>query len=183
MLYAIAAKHRVRHHPFSASIAVFAGQGEARYQGILLNPCLICTVVALVLYALPFRFPTPITDAFNGQFYDDAPLAMFIIGGTAKMSRMKLSDVVRDKWAHRFLFMPLALPALAAVVLSFVPGIDPLVASVSVFLLAMPCGTLNVILSQQYGADEVRRPEPTTQSMFLFLLTVPLILILVKVLF
>ncbi len=110
------------------------------------------------------------------------PLAMFIIG--YEMSRMKLSDVVRDKWAYIVSFMRLlALPALAAVVLSFVPGIDPLVASVSVFLLAMPCGTLNVILSQQYGANPKFAARATTQSMFLFLLTVPLILILVKVLF
>ena len=151
-------------------------------KGILLNPCLICTVVALVLYALPFRFPTPITDAFNMAGSMMTPLAMFIIG--YEMSRMKLSDVVRDKWAYIVSFMRLlALPALAAVVLSFVPGIDPLVASVSVFLLAMPCGTLNVILSQQYGANPKFAARATTQSMFLFLLTVPLILILVKVLF
>ena len=41
----------------------------------------------------------------------------------------------------------------------------------------------NVILSQQYGANPKFAARATTQSMFLFLLTVPLILILVKVLF
>ena len=167
---------------FSFGIAVLQDKAKPDIKGILLNPCLICTVVALVLYALPFRFPTPITDAFNMAGSMMTPLAMFIIG--YEMSRMKLSDVVRDKWAYIVSFMRLlALPALAAVVLSFVPGIDPLVASVSVFLLAMPCGTLNVILSQQYGANPKFAARATTQSMFLFLLTVPLILILVKVLF
>ena len=173
MLYAIAANIVFNITLFSFGIAVL--QDKA-------NPCLICTVVALVLYALPFRFPTPIADAFNMAGSMMTPLAMFIIG--YEMSRMKLSDVVRDKWAYIVSFMRLlALPALAAVVLSFVPGIDPLVASVSVFLLAMPCGTLNVILSQQYGANPKFAARATTQSMFLFLLTVPLILILVKVLF
>ena len=107
---------------------------------------------------------------------------MFIIG--YEMSRMKLSDVVRDKWAHIVSFN--APPGLARSGCGrplVVPGIDPLVASVSVFLLAMPCGTLNVILSQQYGANPKFAARATTQSMFLFLLTVPLILILVKVLF
>ena len=167
---------------FFGSSGMLQDKAKPDIKGILLNPCLICTVVALVLYALPFRFPTPIADAFNMAGSMMTPLAMFIIG--YEMSRMKLSDVVRDKWAYIVSFMRLlALPALAAVVLSFVPGIDPLVASVSVFLLAMPCGTLNVILSQQYGANPKFAARATTQSMFLFLLTVPLILILVKVLF
>ncbi|MDB1770211.1 MAG: AEC family transporter [Eggerthella sp.] len=182
MLYAIAANIVFNITLFSFGIAVLQDKAKPDIKGILLNPCLICTVVALVLYALPFRFPTPITDAFNMAGSMMTPLAMFIIG--YEMSRMKLSDVVRDKWAYIVSFMRLlALPALAAVVLSFVPGIDPLVASVSVFLLAMPCGTLNVILSQQYGANPKFAARATTQSMFLFLLTVPLILILVKVLF
>ena len=182
MLYAIAANIVFNITLFSFGIAVLQDKAKPDIKGILLNPCLICTVVALVLYALPFRFPTPIADAFNMAGSMMTPLAMFIIG--YEMSRMKLSDVVRDKWAYIVSFMRLlALPALAAVVLSFVPGIDPLVASVSVFLLAMPCGTLNVILSQQYGANPKFAARATTQSMFLFLLTVPLILILVKVLF
>ena len=182
MLYAIAANIVFNITLFSFGIAVLQDKAKLDIKGILLNPCLICTVVALVLYALPFRFPTPIADAFNMAGSMMTPLAMFIIG--YEMSRMKLSDVVRDKWAYIVSFMSLlALTALAAVVLSFVPGIDPLVASVSVFLLAMPCGTLNVILSQQYGANPKFAARATTQSMFLFLLTVPLILILVKVLF
>ena len=182
MLYTIEANIVFNITLFSFGIAVLQDKAKPDIKGILLNPCLICTVVALVLYALPFRFPTPIADAFNMAGSMMTPLAMFIIG--YEMSRMKLSDVVRDKWAYIVSFMRLlALPALAAVVLSFVPGIDPLVASVSVFLLAMPCGTLNVILSQQYGANPKFAARATTQSMFLFLLTVPLILILVKVLF
>ena len=183
MLYAIAANIVFNITLFSFGIAVLQDKAKPDIKGILLNPLSdLGTVVALVLYALPFRFPTPITDAFNMAGSMMTPLAMFIIG--YEMSRMKLSDVVRDKWAYIVSFMRLlALPALAAVVLSFVPGIDPLVASVSVFLLAMPCGTLNVILSQQYGANPKFAARATTQSMFLFLLTVPLILILVKVLF
>ena len=181
MLYAIAANIVFNITLFSFGIAVLQDKAKPDIKGILLNPCLICTVVALVLYALPFRFPTPIADAFNMAGSMMTPLAMFIIG--YEMSRMKLSDVVRDKWAYIVSHAPAGL-ARSGCGRPLVRARDrPLVASVSVFLLAMPCGTLNVILSQQYGANPKFAARATTQSMFLFLLTVPLILILVKVLF
>ncbi|MFR3091468.1 MAG: AEC family transporter [Eggerthella lenta] len=107
MLYAIAANIVFNITLFSFGIAVLQDKAKPDIKGILLNPCLICTVVALVLYALPFRFPTPITDAFNMAGSMMTPLAMFIIG--YEMSRMKLSDVVRDKWAYIVSFMPAGL--------------------------------------------------------------------------
>ena len=70
MLYAIAANIVFNITLFSFGIAVLQDKAKPDIKGILLNPCLICTVVALVLYALPFRFPTPIADASYGRFYD-----------------------------------------------------------------------------------------------------------------
>ena len=71
MLYAIAANIVFNITLFSFGIAVLQDKAKPDIKGILLNPCLICTVVALVLYALPFRFPTPIMHVSDGRFYDD----------------------------------------------------------------------------------------------------------------
>ena len=52
MLYAIAANIVFNITLFSFGIAVLQDKAKPDIKGILLNPCLICTVVALVLYAL-----------------------------------------------------------------------------------------------------------------------------------
>ena len=55
MLYAIAANIVFNITLFSFGIAVLQDKAKPDIKGILLNPCLICTVVALVLSALPFK--------------------------------------------------------------------------------------------------------------------------------
>ena len=46
----------------------------------------------------------------------------------------------------------------------------------------MPCGTLNVILSQRYGINPQFASRATTQTMILFLITVPIMLVIINTL-
>lgn len=182
MLYAIAANIVFNVTLFSFGIIVLDGKARPNLRNILLNPCLVCTIVAVVLYVLPFRFPDPIAGAFSMTGAMMTPLAMFIVG--YEMAHTKILDLVKDKWAYLVSAMRLlVLPGLTAVILSLIPGVDPLVAAVNVFLLAMPCGTLNVILAQQYGTNPKFASRAIAQTMILFLVTVPLILHLVQLLF
>ena len=182
MMYAIAANIVFNITLFSFGIIVLDGKAKPNVKGILLNPCLVCTAITLVLYALPFRFSGPVAAAFGMTAAMMTPLAMFIIG--YEMAHMKLLDLLKDKWAYLVsLLRLLVLPGIAAFVLAAIPGIDPLVASVSVFLFAMPCGTLNVILAQQYGTNPKFASRAITQTMVFFVATVPLMLMLIAALF
>lgn len=182
MLYAIAANIVFNITLFSIGIFVLDGKAKPDLKGILLNPCLICTVIAIVLYVLPFRFPVPIAAAFSMTGAMMTPLAMFIVG--YEMAHMKVVELLKDKWAYLVSFMRLlALPIAAALILYLIPGIDPLVASVNVFLFAMPCGTLNVILAQRYNSNPQFASRAITQTMVFFLVTVPLIVHLTQMLF
>lgn len=182
MLYAIAANIVFNITLFSIGIFVLDGKAKPDLKGILLNPCLICTVIAIALYALPFRFPDPVTAAFSMTGAMMTPLAMFIVG--YEMAHMKVVELLKDKWAYLVSLMRLlVLPIAAALILYLIPGIDPLVASVNVFLFAMPCGTLNVILAQQYNSNPQFASRAITQTMVFFLATVPLIVLLTQTLF
>ncbi len=99
------------------------------------------------------------------------PLAMLIIGH--EIANMKVLDLIKDGWAYVVsLLRLLVIPTIVCVIFMFLP-VDHEVLKVLVFLLAMPCGTLNVILSQQYGTNPQFASRATTQTMILFLITVP----------
>ena len=125
----------------------------------------------LALYVAPFRFPSFVGTAFTMTGNMMTPLAMLIIGH--EIANMKVLDLIKDGWAYVVsLLRLLVIPTIVCVIFMFLP-VDHEVLKVLVFLLAMPCGTLNVILSRR---RELTLPasRATTQTMILFLITVPI---------
>jgi predicted permease len=105
---------------------------------------------------------------------------MLIIGH--EIANMKVLDLIKDGWAYVVsLLRLLVIPTIVCVIFMFLP-VDHEVLKVLVFLLAMPCGTLNVILSQQYGTNPQFASRATTQTMILFLITVPIMLVIINTL-
>lgn len=165
---------------FSLGLTILSSDTKVNIKKVLTDPCLICTVVMMVLYVAPFRFPAFVGDAFTMTGNMMTPLAMLIIGH--EIANMKILDLIKDKWAYLVSALRLLIiPSIVCVILSFIP-IDPNVSKVIVFLLAMPCGTLNVILAQQYNTNPKFASRATTQTMVLFLVTVPIMLVLINAL-
>lgn len=165
---------------FSLGLMILSGETKVKLKSVLTDPCLICTVIMLILYIAPFRLPLFITDAFSMTGNMMTPIAMLIIGH--EIANMKILDLIKDKWAYLVSALRLlVIPIIVCVILSFLP-IDPGVSKVIVFLLAMPCGTLNVILAQQYNTNPKFASRATTQTMILFLITVPIMLVVINAL-
>ena len=153
---------------FSYGLMILSGESKVSVKSVLTDPCLICTVVMLALYVAPFRFPSFVGTAFT------------IIGH--EIANMKVLDLIKDGWAYVVsLLRLLVIPTIVCVIFMFLP-VDHEVLKVLVFLLAMPCGTLNVILSQQYGTNPQFASRATTQTMILFLITVPIMLVIINTL-
>lgn len=165
---------------FSYGLMILSGESKVSVKSVLTDPCLICTVVMLALYVAPFRFPSFVGTAFTMTGNMMTPLAMLIIGH--EIANMKVLDLIKDGWAYVVsLLRLLVIPTIVCVIFMFLP-VDHEVLKVLVFLLAMPCGTLNVILSQQYGTNPQFASRATTQTMILFLITVPIMLVIINTL-
>lgn len=181
LMYAFALNIAYNISLFSmGTIILSSGSEKLNIKKTLSDPCLICSVIMLVLYMLPFRMPTFITEAFTMTGNMMTPLAMLIIG--YEIAQMHPADLVKDGWSWLVAALRLlVIPTLYCVIISFLP-IDTGVATIIIFLLAMPCGTLNVILSQQYNVNPKFASRATTLTMILFLVTVPIMLVVIQTL-
>ena len=144
------------------------------------NSAIQMSVVAMILYVLPFRFPAFIQTTLSSVGSMMVPLSMIIIG--YEIAVMDLRDIIKDKYSYLIsLIRLLIVPVIACVILSFLP-VNHTVASVCVLLMALPAGSFNVILSQQYDCNPSFAARSVTQNMLFMVITLPVILYLMGVL-
>ncbi|MBU3875321.1 AEC family transporter [Faecalicatena sp. AGMB00832] len=165
---------------FSFGVMMLSGEKTFSPKVIFGNSAIQMSVVAMILYVLPFRFPAFIQTTLSSVGSMMVPLSMIIIG--YEIAVMDLKDIVKDKYSYLIsLIRLLIVPIIACVILSFLP-INHTVASVSVLLMALPAGSFNVILSQQYDCNPSFAARSVTQNMLFMVVTLPIILYLMGVL-
>lgn len=150
--------------------------GKTNLKSLLKNPLTIASFVSLAVFLSPFRFPEFIQSAMSTVGSMTVPLSMLIIGCT--LTDMRPSQILRDKYSYlvsamRLLIFPLLM--FAAMKLLRVPT---LVASICVLMSALPCGSLNVILAEQYDCNPSYAARTVVQSMILMLPLLPLFIFL-----
>jgi predicted permease len=137
---------------------------------------MICSVLALILFCLPWRMPALAHDAIALVGDTMTPLAMMVVG--MSLAETYLPTLLRDGWAWltagvRMVLIPAALIGVLALA-----GANGLGAHVLAVLLALPCGNMNVIQGSQYNVAydfAVHTVIMTNVTMFA---TVPLAILL-----
>ena len=101
---------------------------------------------------------------------------MILIG--ASMAQQELKTIFKDVRMYRFLLIRLILiPVIMALCVRNLP-IDPQILGVFILMLAMPVGSIVVLVAMEQGADSACCTRGSVISTLLSIITIPIIALL-----
>lgn len=140
---------------------------------LILSPCVIASLIAVIIAIARIQTPAPIGQWFHLLGDLTTPCALLIIGSS--LSHIPMRDMLGNRFVYsmtllRLIILPLAVGAVLALM-----GVNPFVSDVAVVLSAMPVATNGIMLCLQYGKDE----RVMTQGLFITtlfsVLTIPIV--------
>ena len=171
---------------FMYTYGIFLLSGKTgSIKSILTNPVNIASILAIVIFISPYRFNSYVSGPIDLIAVMTVPLSMIIIG--SNLAAMPFFKVVSDLKSYLISFMRLIFwPGLALLFMylafhSF--SMTPETASVTVMMCALPCGSMNVILSEKYDCAPEFAARSTVLSMLLCMATLPLFVVICSHLF
>ncbi|MBR2384700.1 MAG: AEC family transporter [Clostridia bacterium] len=173
------------------SLGVLMITGDRKQMSLkraLLNPTVIALFMGIIVF---FTVQTPIAQLGTGatnqilsklmeglNIVGDmvTPLAMILIG--FKLAKVKIKDLLFDKWAYLASANKLILMSvLTMVVVAFLP-ISIEVKYTLFFCLSMPSATCSTMFAVQFGGDSETSAVMVLLSTVLSILTIPLMFLL-----
>lgn len=159
--------------------------GKHSIKDLFINNVSAASVFAIVLFCIPFRFPTVVLDTMN--FIGDVsfPLSMIILGSMLAVTDRK--KLFCDGKSYivvllRMIVFPLLMLFALLAISRLVPISNPTIFTL-VIMAALPCGTMNAIFSEKYNCAPKFCARTVVLSQIMMLITLPLILYLCMRLF
>lgn len=140
---------------------------------LILSPCVIASLIAVVIAVARIQIPTPVGEWFHLLGDLTTPCALLIIGSS--LSHIPVRDMLGNRFVYsmtllRLFILPLAVGGVLALM-----GINPFVSDVAVVLSAMPVATNGIMLCLQYGKDERVMTQGIFFTTLLSVISIPLV--------
>ena len=140
---------------------------------LILSPCVIASLIAVVIAIARIEMPVPVGEWFHLLGDLTTPCALLIIGSS--LSHIPVRDMFGNRFVYsmtllRLIVLPLAVGAVLALM-----GINPFVSDVAVVLSAMPVATNGIMLCLQYGKDERVMTQGLFFTTLMSVVTIPLV--------
>ncbi|MDO5516911.1 MAG: AEC family transporter [Clostridium sp.] len=117
----------------------------------LINIGTVSSVIAIFIFIFKVRFPDPIESAVN--YLGSATTSLSMISMGVSLAQIPLRKIFTDIRLYMFAGIRLLIiPICSAVMLKPLIA-DPLIYGVTILMIAMPCGSMPVILAQTYGVN------------------------------
>lgn len=139
----------------------------------LINPGVISSIVAILLFAFHLNVPASVGNFFNYMGNAVVPMSMMLIGASVAQHADK--TFFTDLRLYLFSAIKLLVIPIAAALIVKGITLDPLVKGVFVMMLAMPVGTIVVMFAKQAGADEIECTKGSVITTLLSILTIPIV--------
>ena len=170
----------VLHIPFNLLVFTvgvsFINGGKAKSAfspRLILSPCVVASLIAVVIAVARIQMPTPVGEWFHLLGDLTTPCALLIIGSS--LSHIPVRDMLGNRFVYsmtllRLFILPLAVGGVLALM-----GINPFVSDVAVVLSAMPVATNGIMLCLQYGKDERVMTQGLFFTTLLSVISIPLV--------
>ncbi len=140
---------------------------------LILSPCVVASLIAVVIAVARIQMPTPVGQWFHLLGDLTTPCALLIIGSS--LSHIPVRDMLGNRFVYGMtLLRLLVLPLMVGAVLALM-GVNPLVSDVAVVLSAMPVATNGIMLCLQYGKDERVMTQGLFITTLLSVVSIPLV--------
>ena len=140
---------------------------------LILSPCVVASLIAVVIAVARIQMPTPVGEWFHLLGDLTTPCALLIIGSS--LSHIPVRDMLGNRFVYsmtllRLFILPLAVGGVLALM-----GFNPFVSDVAVVLSAMPVATNGIMLCLQYGKDERVMTQGLFFTTLLSVISIPLV--------
>ena len=162
---------------YSIGIMMLGGGGKSELSlKRILNPPLIASILALLIYISGIRFPTVIVDTMDTLGASTIPFAMLIIG--VSLSQIPLKNIFSEWRLYPVVLVKLiAAPLLLRLILGGLVS-NEIILGVSFVIAAMPVATNATLLTTMYGGNQSLASSGVFISTALSVATIPLLLYL-----
>ena len=134
----------------------------------------VASVVAIVMFIIPWRMPAFIADTFKLIGDMTVPMSMMVMG--SMLAGVNIKKLLTDKKAYVVSALRLiVLPGLvlgAVMLASRWIALAPETKSVVVLMSALPCGSMNVIFAENYDVAPHFSARTVSLSMVFMLVTI-----------
>lgn len=162
---------------YLAGKKVSAAKGSTSENGMswkkLLNPGVASCVAAIAIFASGAAVPESICTFFDYVGNAAVPLSMILIGASVAQGGKK--EFFTDKKMYAFMAIKmLVVPIAAALLLRLLPW-HSMVEGVFVLMLAMPVGSIVVMLATESGNDAMECTKGSILTTLVSVLTIPIV--------
>ena len=156
---------------YTWGMAYLGKRGRVNLRSLLTNRIALCSVAALVLYFVQFRFPEPFYSTFDSVSTMTMPMSMIIIG--CSLAQSGIWSVLRDKSLYLPTFLRMgAVPAVVYLVLRLC-RVDPMILRISTIIAALPSGSMTSIVATEYNCQPEYAAKVMVQTMLAMLAALP----------
>lgn len=142
----------------------------------IINPGTIAGIIAIILFVCKIQVAAPMTSFIKYLSQCVVPFSMILIG--ASMAQQELKIIFKDVRMYWFLLIRLILiPVIMALCVRNLP-IDSQILGVFILMLAMPVGSIVVLVAMEQGADSACCTRGSVISTLLSIITIPVIALL-----
>ncbi len=139
----------------------------------LINPGVVACVATVVIFLSGVNMPESVCTFFEYVGNAAVPVSMMLIG--ASVAQGGRLEFFLDKRAYAFMAVKLLfIPICAALLLRLVPW-PAMVEGVFVLMLAMPVGSIVVMLATESGADEMECTKGIILTTLMSVITIPIV--------
>lgn len=147
---------------------------------LLLTPCMITSVLSIIMAMLQFRGPALIGETCDMVAAITTPAALMIIGSS--LAELPFREMFSNVKVYLFAICRLLiLPLLTYFIFGLFVKDNSLLLGVAVVIAGMPVATNGTMLCLEYGADEKLMAQGTFITTLLSVITIPLLAMLVAV--
>lgn len=139
----------------------------------MLNPGVVACVIAIAVFAFQIKVPAPAETLVSYLGEPAVPMSMLLIG--ASMAQQDLKKMFTDVKIYWFLLIRLLLIPISAALVIKNFSLDAQIAGVFILMLAMPIGSIVVLLAADQGADETCCVKGSVLSTLFSVATIPIV--------
>ena len=158
---------------YTYAVYLFSRKPKFRLLEIFKNPVSVASILAIVLFIIPWRMPSFLSETFKLIGDMTVPMSMMVMG--SMLAGVKVKKLLTDKKAY--IVSALRLMVLPALVLGIILALSPFVPMASdtkcvvVMMCALPCGSMNVIYSENHDVAPHFCARTVSLSMIFMLVT------------
>ncbi len=169
--------YNIMYNVFFYTIGVHILSGEKfKPKQLFMNPVTAASILAIVLFVIPWRMPEFVIGTINLVGDMTIPLSMIIAGSIMTTIDVKKIFVDRNSFIVSFvrlILLPAIMFGLVILASKYIP-LSKETASVIVMMTAMPCGIMNVLYAEKENTAPKFAARTVVMSFALMLLTVPI---------